>query len=274
MQTTLRKGLHVALVMDGNGRWAEQRGLPRTEGHRAGVEAVRRVVRAAPASGVTTLTLYAFSSDNWKRPRAEVTALMGLFGLGLRREVPELKASGVRLTAIGRRDRLPGTIRSALARAEWETRHGTRLHLRLALDYSSRDALCRAATDLASGARAASPEACAVTREDMEAALGRALHPDGVDACPVDLFVRTSGERRLSDFLLWELAYAELLFLALPWPDVTGETLADAVADFRSRQRRFGGLAPSSAAQASGASASNAPVPNTPASGALAHLAA
>ncbi len=233
--------------MDGNGRWAEARGLPRAEGHRAGVDAVRRVVRAAPASGVTTLTLYAFSSDNWKRPRAEVTALMGLFGLGLRREVPELKASGVRLSAIGRRDRLPGTIRSALARAEWETRHGTRLHLRLALDYSSRDAICRAVTDLASGARASSrvtPEASGVTREDMEAALGRALHPDGVDACPVDLFVRTSGERRLSDFLLWELAYAELLFLDLPWPDVTGDTLADAVADFRSSPEALRGPRP------------------------------
>ena len=244
--------------MDGNGRWAVARGLPRTEGHRAGVEAVRRVVRAAPDAGVSTLTLYAFSSDNWRRPPAEVRALMGLFGLALRREVPDLKASGVRLSAIGRRDRFPGGVRAALARAEWETRHGARLHLRLALDYSARDAICRAATDLASRcpAAAASGGGCPpargtatapgarrlVTREAFEAALGRALHPEGASAGPVDLFVRTGGERRLSDFLLWELAYAELLFLDAAWPDVDGDALRAAVSDFRARQRRFGGL--------------------------------
>ncbi|MEL6616123.1 MAG: polyprenyl diphosphate synthase [Bacteroidota bacterium] len=237
MQRTLCNGLHLALIMDGNGRWAESRGLPRTEGHRAGVEAVRRVVRAAPASGVTTLTLYAFSSDNWKRPRAEVAGLMGLFGLALRREVPDLKASGVRLSAIGRRDRFSGSLRAALARAEWETRHGARLHLRLALDYSSRDAICRAASALAaSGARGP------VSREAVQAALGQALHPDGIEATPVDLLVRTGGEKRLSDFLLWEAAYAELAFLVTPWPDVDGDTLRAAVADYHSRQRRFGAV--------------------------------
>ena len=245
MQRTLHSGLHLALVLDGNGRWAEARGLPRTEGHREGMEAVRRVVRAAPAAGVSCLTLYAFSSDNWRRPRSEVTALMGLLGLGLRREVPELKASGVRLSAIGRRDRLPGALRAALARAEWETRNGSRLHLRLALDYSARDAMCRAATLLAvppeaSGANGGASGA--VSREAFEAALGRALHPDGADARPVDLFVRTGGEKRLSDFLLWEIAYAELLFLDTPWPDMDGDALREAVADFHSRQRRFGGL--------------------------------
>ena len=254
MQTTLQQGLHLALVMDGNGRWAEARGLPRTEGHRAGVDAVRRVVRAAPRAGVSTLTLYAFSSDNWRRPRAEVSALMNLLGVGLRREVPELKAGGVRLRAIGRRDRLPGALRAALARAEWETRAGTRLDLRLALDYSSRDALARAAALVGSAALApaAGPPAPApaddhrpsetTSRDALETALGRALHPDGVEARPVDLFVRTGGEKRLSDFLLWEMAYAELLFLDTPWPEVTGDTLEEAVADFHSRQRRFGGV--------------------------------
>ena len=250
--------------MDGNGRWATARGLPRTEGHRAGVDAVRRVVRAAPELGVGTLTLYAFSADNWRRPAPEVRALMGLFGLGLRREVPELKASGVRLSAIGRRDRLSGALRAALARAEWETRRGTRLHLRLALDYSAREAICRAATDLAAGCPGAGPSGAGpsaagisggcppargpVTREAFEAALGRAIAPEGGCARPVDLLVRTGGERRLSDFLLWEAAYAELLFLDTPWPDVDGTTLGAAVADFRGRQRRFGGLAPSPSA--------------------------
>ena len=157
--------------MDGNGRWAEARGLPRTEGHRAGVEAVRRVVRAAPACGVSTLTLYAFSQDNWQRPPTEVSALMHLLSLGLRREVPELKANGVRLRAIGRRDRLPGALRAALARAEWETRHGTTLDLRLALDYSSRDALTRAA------ALAVPPGGGVPSREALSDALGHVLHP-------------------------------------------------------------------------------------------------
>ncbi len=230
--------------MDGNGRWAEARGLPRTEGHRAGVEAVRRVVRAAPAYGVGTLTLYAFSQDNWQRPPAEVSALMHLLSLGLRREVPELKANGVRLRAIGRRDRLPGALRAALARAEWETRHGTALDLRLALDYSSRDALTRAA------ALAVPPGGGIPSREALSDALGRVLHPDGIEARPVDLFVRTGGEQRLSDFLLWELAYAELLFLDTPWPGVTEETVRQSVAAFHSRQRRFGGLAPTPAALA------------------------
>lgn len=230
--------------MDGNGRWAEARGLRRTEGHRAGVEAVRRVVRAAPACGVGTLTLYAFSQDNWQRPPAEVSALMHLLSLGLRREVPELKANGVRLRAIGRRDRLPGALRAALARAEWETRHGTTLDLRLALDYSSRDALTRAA------ALAVPSSGGVPSREALSDALGRVLHPDGLEARPVDLFVRTGGEQRLSDFLLWELAYAELLFLDTPWPDVTEETVRLSVTAFHSRQRRFGGLTPAPAALA------------------------
>ena len=222
--------LHVALIMDGNGRWAQGRGRPRTDGHRAGVETVRRVVEAAPGLSIGTLSLYAFSSDNWKRPSAEVTALLGLLRHFLRAEIVRLKQNGVRLTVIGRRDRLPEAVRVAIARAEWETRRGDRLHLRIAVDYSARDALCRAADRL--------PEA--PTRDDFAAALAGAMHsPSAPD---VDLLVRTGGEQRLSDFLLWECAYAELLFTPILWPDFTAADLAAAVADFRRRSRRFGGL--------------------------------
>ena len=231
--------IHVACVMDGNGRWALARGLARTAGHRAGVEAVRRVVKAAPGLGISTLSLYAFSSDNWKRPALEVDALMALLGAFLRAEIAELKKQEVRLTVIGRRDRLPAAIRAGIARAEWETRRGRRLHLRLAVDYSARDALCRAAQQWASTTDdvSAVPDADTFARH-----LAVASRCPG--APPVDLLVRTGGEQRLSDFLLWECAYAELLFLPTPWPDVNAETLAQALSLFRSRERRFGGLAP------------------------------
>ena len=229
--------------MDGNGRWATRRGLPRVAGHRAGARALRRVVRACPALEVGTLTAYAFSADNWRRPPAEVRALMALLGRHLQTETPELKQAGVRLQLIGRRDRLPVALRNAAARAEWETRGGTRLLLRLAVDYSAREALCRAASRLAHGAAGVLEGGSRhVTAADLEDALARSLHPDGAPAPPVDLLVRTGGEKRLSDFLLWESAYAELLFLDTPWPDVTGETLADALHDFRGRDRRFGAL--------------------------------
>lgn len=220
--------------MDGNGRWATRRGLSRPAGHRAGARAVRRVVEAAPALGVTMLTLYAFAEANWRRPAPEVSALLALLGETLREETARLKAAGVRLQAIGRRDRLPGALRQALCRAEWETRAGTRLHLRIAVDYSARGSLREAAGRLPVGA--------VPTEAAFEAALAAALHPDGSPAPPVDLFLRTGGERRLSDFLLWESAQAELLFLDVAWPDVTGATLADAVADFHQRERRLGGL--------------------------------
>ena len=233
--------------MDGNGRWAERRGLPRAAGHRAGAEALRRVVEAAPEHGVGTLTAYAFSCDNWSRPRPEVEALMGLLGRYLRSETARLRRAGVRLQLIGRRDRLPVALRNAAARAEWETRAGTRLTLRLAVDYSSRWAIAQAAARLAGPtggtAGASAPEPPPPPERAFEGALSAVLHPDGADAGPVDLVVRTGGEQRLSDFLLWESAYAELLFLDTAWPDVTGDTLADAVGAFRQRTRRFGGLA-------------------------------
>ena len=218
--------LHVGLIMDGNGRWAERRGLPRCVGHEAGVGTVRRVARAAPGQGIGTLTLYAFSADNWRRPAAEVAGLMGLLRLYLAREVEVLRRDGVRLTVIGRRDRLPGGLAEAIAAAEAATHDGAGLHLRIALDYSARDAIL-------SAARAADP---AITRE----AFDRRVTGDGAPA--VDLVIRTSGEQRLSDFLLWESAYAELHFTPCAWPDFGEAELAAAMTAFRARQRRFGGL--------------------------------
>ena len=217
--------------MDGNGRWASARGLPRAAGHRAGAGALRRVVRAAPALGVATLTLYAFSADNWKRPPLEVDALMRLFRRHLLTETRRLAEHGVRLSLIGRRDRLAPAIAALAARAEGETAGGTRLHLRIAIDYSARDEILRAAAAIA-----ARPGG-ALTRAALDAALG------GVP--PVDLLIRTGRERRLSDFLLWESAYAELLFTDVMWPDFGAAHLERAIADFHSRTRRFGALAAS-----------------------------
>ncbi len=194
--------------MDGNGRWASRRGLPRSTGHRAGARAVRRTVEAAARdAGVAALTLYAFSADNWRRPPAEVAALMRLFERHLATETPRCAAQGVRVEVVGRRDRLPPSLAAAIASAEAATRTGTNLHLRIAVDYSGRHAI-----------------AC------------RALLPD------VDLLIRTGGERRLSDFLLWESAYAELVFLDVLWPDFLALHLDAALREFHSRERRFGGV--------------------------------
>ena len=221
--------LHVGIIMDGNGRWATRRGLSRLRGHEAGVEAIRRVVEAAPDQGVGTLTLYAFSSDNWRRPRAEVTALMGLLRFYLANEIEALVRNGVRLTVIGRRDRLPDGMANAIARAEAATGRGDTLHLRIAIDYSARDAILNAA------ARAAGIGN--LTRELFsEFVTGEANLRD------VDLIVRTSGEKRLSDFLLWEGAYAELHFTERMWPEFEADDLAGALSSFHRRERRFGGL--------------------------------
>ncbi|MHC2466386.1 di-trans,poly-cis-decaprenylcistransferase [Bradyrhizobium embrapense] len=221
--------LHVGIIMDGNGRWATRRGLSRLRGHEAGVEAIRRIVEAAPDQGVGTLTLYAFSSDNWRRPKAEVTALMGLLRFYLANEIAALVRNGVRLTVIGRRDRLPDGIAAAITRAEAETADGTTLHLRIAIDYSARDAILSAAAR-AAGAGQLSREAFA------DLITGEAGLRD------VDLIIRTSGEKRLSDFLLWEGAYAELHFTERMWPEFEADDLADALASFYRRERRFGGL--------------------------------
>jgi undecaprenyl diphosphate synthase len=226
--------LHVAIIMDGNGRWAERQGLGREAGHHAGADAVRRVVRAAPAQGIGVLTLYAFSSDNWRRPAREVNALMALFLEHFRREAAECRDQGVRLTVVGRRDRLPLALRAAIASAERATARGNRLWLRIALDYSSRDQILRAASR--AGTRLS-------TRERFASVLGAVSH-DRRPSPDVDLLIRTGGERRLSDFLLWESAYAELYFTDLAWPDFGEEHLIAALEEFRGRERRFGGLGP------------------------------
>jgi undecaprenyl diphosphate synthase len=217
----MQSSLHVAIIMDGNGRWALARGLPRVAGHRAGVEAARRVVEEAPGLGIGTVTFFAFSSDNWMRPPEEVTALMGLLLAYLETETRRAVGNGVRLEVIGRRDRLGRALAEAIGRAETATAGGTQLHVRLAVDYSARDAIVTAA-------RAQSD----VSREG----LGLALGP------PVDLLIRTGGEQRLSDFLLWEAAYAELVFSQTMWPDFGAAELARAVREFHGRERRFGAV--------------------------------
>ncbi len=227
--TDLNDRLHVGIIMDGNGRWATRRGLSRARGHEAGVEAIRRTVETAPKQGVGTLTLYAFSTDNWRRPRAEVAALMTLLRVYLANEVQSLVRNGVRLSVIGRRDRLPDGIATAITRAERATADGEVLHLRIAVDYSARDAILDAAVKAAALA--------SLTREAFsQLVTGEAGLRD------VDLIIRTSGEKRLSDFLLWEGAYAELHFTERMWPEFDASDLAEALAAYHGRERRFGGL--------------------------------
>ena len=231
LSSKLASRLHVGIIMDGNGRWAMRRQLSRLRGHEAGVEAIRRVVEAAPKQGVGTLTLYAFSSDNWRRPKTEVSALMALLRFYLANEVESLVRNGVRLTVIGRRDRLPGGLSDAIGRAEATTARGDVLHLRIAVDYSARDAILKAAAKAAGIGN--------LTREIFsELVTGE---PELRD---VDLVIRTSGEKRLSDFLLWESAYAELHFTERMWPDFEAQDLAEALTSFHRRERRFGGLQP------------------------------
>jgi undecaprenyl diphosphate synthase len=224
-------GLHVAIIMDGNGRWAAARRRPRTAGHQEGAKAVRRVVEAAPTFGIGTLTLYAFSSDNWHRPAEEVAWLMNLFRRHLRSERTGLVEHGVRLNVIGRRDRLPPGLRREIEATEGATRDGDRLWLRVAVDYSARDAIVRAA-------QLAGPD---IDQERFARLLTLVDH--GPPVPPVDLLIRSGGERRLSDFLLWECAYAELYFTPRLWPDFTALDLEAALADFHSRERRFGRVA-------------------------------
>lgn len=225
--------LHVGVIMDGNGRWATARGRPREWGHRQGAKAVRRLVEVAPDRGIGALTLYAFSSDNWSRPPGEVRFLMRLFRRYLRSEVEELAENGVRLQVIGRRDRLEPTLVRAIEEAEARAAGGERLLLRLAVDYSGRDALVEAARLLRGNE--------APDREAFRHAMGRALHT-GEPALDVDLLIRTGGEKRLSDFLLWESAYAELVFTPRMWPDFQPADLDAALREYARRERRFGGL--------------------------------
>ena len=229
---------HVAIIMDGNGRWAKARGLPRLAGHRAGVEALRQTVRAASDLGISWLTVYAFSSENWSRPKAEVSDLMGLLKLFIRRDLADLHRSGVRVRLIGDREGLAPDIRALLDEAEALTRHNTALNLVVAFNYGGRDEIVRAARkaagDIAAGRLA--PEA--LTAEAFSAYLDTAEIPDP------DLVIRTSGEIRLSNFLPWQAAYAELVFLPCYWPDFGRADLAEALRAFGARERRFGGVAP------------------------------
>jgi undecaprenyl diphosphate synthase len=214
--------MHVAIIMDGNGRWAARRGMPRVAGHRAGATAVRRTIESAPDLGISILTLYAFSEDNWSRPQREVSALMKLLGRYLIQETDRCIANGVRLTAIGRRDRLPAPLVALLEESERKTAHGQRLLLRLAIDYSARQSILDAARSAASN----------ISEDQFSALIG----PD------VDLLIRTSGEQRLSDFLLWECAYAEMVFTNRLWPDFNPSDLSQAVSEFHTRDRRFGAV--------------------------------
>ena len=225
--------LHVAVVMDGNGRWGTRRGLDRSAGHRAGAAAVERIVEAAPGLGIEVLTLFAFSADNWQRPRAEVETLMRLLRRYVRSEAARCVENGVRLSVVGRRDRLGTPVVRAIEHAERMTRHGRRLHLRIAMDYSARDAIARAARRWA---RTATPSVESLGRMIAQADVSGPPVPD------VDLLVRTGGEQRLSDFMLWECAYAELYFLDRLWPDFTPADLDAALAAFRQRDRRFGAV--------------------------------
>ena len=222
MQSSSADRLHVAIALAGTGRWAVLRGLPRTAGHRAGAAAVRRVVACAPLLGSGTLTLFAFSSDNWRRPPDETAGILATVEAYLREEARAVPP-GLRVRVLGRRDRLPRPLTEAIEAVERATSAGRSLLLQIALDYSGRDAILAAAQRLAGRA---------VTREEFS----RELRTGG----DVDLFVRPGGERRLSDFMLWECAYAELVFTRTLWPDFDRRALAAAVKEFRRRNRRFG----------------------------------
>ncbi|MEO8051226.1 MAG: di-trans,poly-cis-decaprenylcistransferase [Acidobacteriota bacterium] len=231
MKNEERDGLHVAIIMDGNGRWAVRHGLPRVAGHRAGVAAARRVVERAVETGIGRLTLYAFSSDNWRRPAAEVESIFWMLRAFLRLETARLRERGARLEVIGRRDRLPKPVLREIEAAERATAGGRGLYLCVAIDYSSRNAIARAAAGLLRDGSSAS--------DGLAPQLTEALGAEGAE---VDLLIRTGGEKRLSDFLLWESAYAELLFTDRMWPDFDGAALDDAVQEFHRRERRFGGV--------------------------------
>lgn len=239
-------GLHVAIIMDGNGRWAARRGLPRAAGHRAGVAAVRRVVERAPDLGIARLTLYAFSSDNWRRPESEIRNIFWLLRAFLRLETKRMCKRGARLEVIGRRDRLPDEVVRIIEKAEAATRGGRRLHLRVAIDYSSRHAIARAAC-----AAAEQMDEWPRTPERIYPRIACAM---GGDRGDVDLLIRTGGEKRLSDYLLWESAYAELYFTDCMWPDFEEGDLDAALDEFDRRERRYGGVAATASSAEGGAS--------------------
>jgi undecaprenyl diphosphate synthase len=223
--------LHVAIISDGNGRWASSRGLPRSAGHRAGAERARQIIQAAPRMGIHTLTLFALSSANWKRPAAEVNAILRLLHEYLMTETTHCINEGMRLSIIGRRDRLPATLRQVISDAEAATAKGTRLHLRLAVDYSAREAIYHAACRFY--------KVTELSPESFSNVLSEVLRGGSTE---VDLLIRTGGEQRLSDFLLWECAFAEFVFLQKRWPDFNVKDLEEAVKEFNRRERTRGAL--------------------------------
>jgi undecaprenyl diphosphate synthase len=233
----MAKPTHIAIIMDGNGRWAKARGLPRAAGHRAGVEALRETVRAAGDMRIPWLTVYAFSSENWTRPKAEVSDLMGLLKLFIRRDLAELHRNGVRVLVIGDRENLASDIKMLLDEAESLTKTNTNMNLVIAFNYGARDEIARAARKLAQAMAAGNLTAGEITPESFEAFLDTAAMPDP------DLVIRTSGEQRLSNFLLWQAAYSELVFMPCYWPDFDRRKLAEALEIYSSRDRRFGGVA-------------------------------
>ena len=230
--STAGQGLHLAIISDGNGRWATSRGLPRSAGHRAGAESARRIIEASPRLGIHTLTLFALSSANWKRPAAEVNAILRLLEEYLLRETAHCVDEGVRLSVIGRRDRVPAALRQAIADSEAATARGTGLHLRLAIDYSAREAIFQAACRFY--------KVTELSQESFSRVLAEVYRGGSTE---VDLLVRTGGEQRLSDFLLWECAFAEFVFVRKAWPDFAVADLEAALEEFAHRERTRGALA-------------------------------
>jgi len=226
-----RTSLHVAIITDGNGRWATSRGLPRSSGHRAGAEASRAIIEAAPSLGIHTLTLFALSSANWKRPASEVNSILRLLHEYLMAETTHCMEKGVRISVLGRRDRIPMTLRQAIMDAEAATVAGNALHLRLAIDYSAREAIYRAACKYY--------KVTELSPESFGTVLSEVMRGGDTD---VDLLIRTGGEQRLSDFLLWECAFAEFVFLEKRWPDFTVADLRAALEEFSRRERTRGCL--------------------------------
>ena len=225
---------HVAIIMDGNNRWARAHGLTGARGHRAGVESVRAVIRRAAERGIETLTLFAFSSENWKRPSSEVSALMELFLMALKREVRKLHEHGIRLTVIGERERFSSSIQEHIERAEALTADNHGLHLVIAANYGGQRDIALAARRLAARVEAGELTAEAIDEQLLEREIDQGRVP------PVDLCIRTSGEQRISNFLLWQLAYSEFYFSPLLWPDFSADAFDAALNDYCRRQRRFG----------------------------------
>jgi|TARA_B100000614_G_scaffold262665_1_gene297499 undecaprenyl diphosphate synthase len=232
---------HVAIIMDGNGRWAAKRHLPRAAGHRQGVEAVRVIVRAAGELGIEYLTLYGFSSENWKRPADEVNDLMGLLRLYIRRDLAELHQNGVRIRIIGERDHLEADIVALIEEAEALTRNNARLQLVIAFNYGGQNEIASAVRKIAREVKAGRIEPDEITPDTVARFLDTAGVPDP------DLIIRTSGEKRLSNFLIWQSAYSELVFSEALWPDFTPDRLREAIAEYDRRERRFGGRSASGA---------------------------